>query len=59
MRQRLLEYLLDRPDGAEPADLLSLVFTGQGRDPEFGTRFLDVLLGGDPRFSFDEACKIA
>jgi DNA polymerase-3 subunit epsilon len=53
VRQRLLEYLLERPDGAEPTDLLSLVFTGQGRDPEFGTRFLDVLLGGDPRFSFD------
>jgi DNA polymerase III subunit epsilon len=53
VRQRLLEYLLERPDGVEPADLLSLVFTGQGRDPEFGTRFLDVLLGGDPRFTFD------
>jgi DNA polymerase-3 subunit epsilon len=53
VRQRLLEYLLERPDGAEPSDLLSLVFTGQGRDPEFGIRFLDVLLGGDPRFAFD------
>ena len=42
MRQRLHEYLLDRPDGAAPAELLALVFTGQGRDPEFGTRFLDV-----------------
>ena len=38
---------------SEPADLLALVFTGQGRDPEFGTRFLDVLLGGDSRFRFD------
>jgi len=53
VRERLLEYLLERPDGATPPELLALVFTGQGRDPEFGVRFLDVLLGGDPRFSFE------
>ena len=53
MRQRLLEYLLERPEGATPAELLALVFVGQGRDPEFGTRFLDVLLGTDTRFAFD------
>ena len=53
MRQRLHDYLLERPDGATPVELLSLVFTGQGRDPEFGARFLDVLLGSDQRFSFD------
>lgn len=53
MRQRLLEYLLERPDGAAPGELLSLVFSGQGSDPEFGRRFLDVLLGADPRFDFD------
>jgi DNA polymerase-3 subunit epsilon len=33
--------------------LLDLVFTGRGRDPEFGRRFLDTLIGGDPRFRFD------
>jgi DNA polymerase-3 subunit epsilon len=53
VRQRLLDYLLERPDGATPAELLALVFTGQGRDPEFGLRFLDTLLGGDHRFTFD------
>ncbi len=53
MRQRLLEYLLERPDGATPQELLALVFTGQGRDPEFGARFLDVLLGTDARFAFE------
>jgi DNA polymerase-3 subunit epsilon len=57
VRQRLLDSLLERPDGATPAELLALVFTGQGRDPEFGQRFLDVLLGGDDRFVFDSAAR--
>jgi len=29
------------------------VFAAQGRDPEFGARFLATLLGADPRFRFD------
>jgi DNA polymerase-3 subunit epsilon len=53
VRQRLYEYLVARPAGASPAELLDLVFTGQGRDPEFGARFLAILLEGDPRFRFD------
>src|SRR4030095_11895323 len=43
----------DRPTRRAPRELSALVLTGQGRDPEFGVRFLDVLLGGDPRFSFE------
>jgi DNA polymerase-3 subunit epsilon len=57
VRQRLHEYLLERPDGAAPGELLALVFSGQGRDPEFGTRFLDVLLGSDQRFCFDPEAR--
>jgi DNA polymerase III subunit epsilon len=53
VRQRLLEYLADRPAGASPEELLDLVFTSHGRDPEFGGRFLATLLGGDARFRFD------
>jgi DNA polymerase-3 subunit epsilon len=53
MRQRLYEYLADRPAGASPEELLDLVFTAPGRDPEFGRRFLVALLGQDPRFRFD------
>src|SRR5439155_24838605 len=52
---RLYEYLADRPGGASSDELLDLVFTAQGRDPEFGNRFLTTLLGGDPRFRFDVA----
>ncbi len=53
MRQRLHDYLLERPEGAGADELLALVFTGQGRDPEFGSRFLATMLGADSRFTFD------
>jgi DNA polymerase III subunit epsilon len=53
MRERLHEYLAGRPAGATAAELLDLVFTSQGRDPEFGARFITTLLGSDPRFRFD------
>jgi DNA polymerase-3 subunit epsilon len=53
MRERLHEYLAGRPSGATSAELLDLVFTSQGRDPEFGGRFIATLLGSDPRFRFD------
>jgi DNA polymerase-3 subunit epsilon len=55
MRQRLHDHLAARPAGAAPEELLDLVFTTQGRDPEFARRFLDTLLGDDPRFRFDPA----
>jgi len=55
LRQRVYEYLADRPAGATAAELLDLVFTSQGRDPEFGPRFVGALLGGDSRFRFDTA----
>jgi len=53
MRQRLHEYLVGRAAGASPDELLDLIFTSPGRDPEFGRRLLTTLLGADPRFHFD------
>ena len=50
MRDKLHEYLLERPGGASPRELLDLVFTQPGADPEFGPRFLHALLAPDPRF---------
>jgi DNA polymerase-3 subunit epsilon len=50
MRDKLHEYLLERPGGASPRELLDLVFTQPGADPEFGPRFLRALLAPDPRF---------
>jgi DNA polymerase-3 subunit epsilon len=53
VRQRIHEYLADRPAGASAEELLDLVFSARGRDPEFGQRFLLTLLGSDDRFRFD------
>lgn len=52
MRVKLHSYLLERPSGATPAELLDLIFTRPGTDREFGPRFLHALLGGDSRFAF-------
>src|SRR5262245_44574154 len=53
MRQRLYEYLVERPAGATGEELLDLIFAARGRDPEFGRRFLTTLVGDDARFRFD------
>ena len=50
MRQKVYEYLLQRPSGAPPRELLDLIFTNQGADPDFAPRFLHALLAPDPRF---------
>jgi DNA polymerase-3 subunit epsilon len=52
MRDKLHAYLLERPSGATPKELLDLVFTRIGADREFGPRFLETLLGRDARFAF-------
>ena len=55
MRDKLHTYLLERPSGASPRELLDLIFTQPGADQEFGPRFLRTLLERDPRFAFDES----
>jgi DNA polymerase-3 subunit epsilon len=55
VRDTLYAYLLERPSGASPRELLDLVFTQPGADPEFGPRFLHALLGADPRFAWRAA----
>jgi DNA polymerase-3 subunit epsilon len=54
VKQKIHDYLLQRPAGATPAELLDLIFTSPGSDPEFGPRFLETLLAGDPRFLWRE-----
>lgn len=58
MRERLHEYLRARPAGAAVAELIGLVFSGAGRDADFGPRFLQALLGHDPRFQFDGDAQV-
>ncbi len=55
MREKLYAYLLERPSGATARELLDLVFTQPGSDPEFGPRFLRGLLAPDARFVCREA----
>lgn len=52
MRQKLYEYLLERPAGSTPSELLDLVFTQPAADPELGPRFLRTLLAPDARFAW-------
>ncbi len=53
MREAIHEYLLERPSGASIGELIDLIFTRPGSDPEMGPRFLQALLGDDERFAFD------
>lgn len=50
MKQKLHDYLLQRPSGATPGELLGLIFASPGSDPEPGARFLETLLSDDARF---------
>jgi DNA polymerase-3 subunit epsilon len=62
VRQKLYDYLIQRPGGATSAELLGLLFAPgagsgvqPGRNLEFGSRFLQAALGVDPHFSYDSA----
>ncbi|MCS6927128.1 MAG: exonuclease domain-containing protein [Candidatus Binatia bacterium] len=62
MRQKLYDYLIQRPSGAPSAELLGLLFsagpdsgTQPGHKVDFGSRFLHAALSADPRFSYDPA----
>ena len=54
MREKVHSYLMERPSGATPKELLDLIFTRPGADREFGPRFLQALLGADGRFAWSE-----
>lgn len=60
MRQKLYDYLAQRPGGATSSELLGLLFSSgvatdplPGSTPEFGDRFLHSALGADPHFFHD------
>jgi len=50
VRQKLYEYLRERPAGASSRELLELMFTQPGADPDLGARVLRGMLGDDARF---------
>ena len=63
MRQKLYDYLLERPGGATASELVSLLFSSglTAKAPphqtttDFAGRFLHSSLGNDPHFSYDAA----
>ncbi len=52
-KEKLHSYLTAHQAGADTRELLALLFSGAGSDPELGTRIISGILGGDPNFMFD------
>ncbi len=52
-KQKLYEFLCSRPAGADANELIGLLFSGAGSDPELGARLVRQLIGNDPNFLFD------
>ena len=52
-KEKLHAYLAAHPAGADPRELLALLFSGAGSDPELGSRIITGILAGDPNFMFD------
>jgi DNA polymerase III subunit epsilon len=52
-KQKLYDFLSSRPAGADAHELLGLLLSGVGSDPELGSRLVRTLLDGDPNFVFD------
>lgn len=65
MRQKLYDYLLERPGGATASELASLLFSSglTAKAPphqtaaDFAGRFLHASLGADPHFAYDPASE--
>jgi DNA polymerase-3 subunit epsilon len=53
VKQKIYQFLCSRPAGADTSELVGLLLSGAGSDPELGARLVRQLLEGDPNFSFD------
>jgi DNA polymerase-3 subunit epsilon len=54
-REKLYAYLQRQIAGAHTEELVGLLFSGAGSDPELGSRLIHRLLASDPNFVFDPA----
>lgn len=52
-KEKLHSYLTVHPAGADPHELLGVLFSGAGSDPDLGSRIIAGILGDDPNFIFD------
>src|SRR5439155_11960739 len=53
VKEKLHAYLTAHPAGASSCELLALLFSGAGSDPELGSRIIAGVLAGDANFGFD------
>ncbi len=55
VREKLHAFLASRPAGADASELVGLLLSGAGSDPELGARLVRTMLAADPNFVFDAA----
>ena len=58
IKEKLHAYLEARPAGADARELVGLLLSGAGNDPDLGARIVRGLLDGDPNFIFDNATSL-
>jgi DNA polymerase III subunit epsilon len=52
-KEKVYAFLESRPAGAEAREIIGLLLSGAGSDPELGARLVRTLLAEDPNFIFD------
>src|SRR5215469_995855 len=57
-KEKLSAFLQSRPAGADAQELVGLLLSGTGSDPELGARIVRTLLASDPNFLFDSATQL-
>jgi DNA polymerase-3 subunit epsilon len=57
-KEKLYAFLQSRPAGADAHELIGLLLSGAGSDPDLAVRIVDTLLASDPNFVFDSATRL-
>ena len=52
-KEKVYAFLESRPSGADANEIIGLLLSGAGSDPELGVRLVRTLLAEDPNFVFD------
>jgi len=58
VKEKIYSFLEVRPAGADSRELVGLLLSGAGNDPELGARLVRGLLADDPHFVFDAAANL-
>ena len=57
-KEKVYAFLESRPGGADAREIIGLLLSGAGSDPELGARLVRTLLAEDPNFIFDSATAL-